>query len=430
MTEPTTDLSTPVPVFGRRSFLESLAALPFLAPLLSGRDAGSSATDPRSLIIVWLDGGLSHLDTFDAKLDAPLDTRVGLAAARTSVDGVFFTEPLVRLRETVGRCALIRTLTSGEGNHDRGTHYVLTGQRPSPVLRHPSIGSVLAQRTPGLAGLPAYVAVPDAPASAGPGFLAAANAPFEIGNDPSRRSPAVQHLAPRPGLRRILELLDAKDALDRPAASRAELRRDAIVAQARSLTLDPAARDVFDLARESDETRRRYGRHRLGQSCLLARRLVENDVRCVVVRDVGWDHHQRIHHALTYGFPPKVNALDESVSALVEDLDRRKLSERVVVLVASEFGRTPRVNPAGGRDHWPRAHSALLYGAGVARGVAIGRTDERGEEPRERPVSPADLAATILSLLGVRKNAVLESPDGRPIPIIASDAEVVREALA
>ncbi|MFY9341431.1 MAG: DUF1501 domain-containing protein, partial [Planctomycetota bacterium] len=227
---------------------------------------------------------------------------------------------------------------------------------------------------------------------------------------------------------RALRLRAELDALDGPARGAHEAQRDRFVAMAAALSGDPAARAWFDLSAEAAERREAYGRNRLGQSCLLARRLVEGGARTVFVNEPGWDHHQQIKTALSYGFPPKLTALDGALSALLDDLRRTGLEERVLVCVASEFGRTPRLNPSGGRDHWPRAQSVLLSGAGIRPGV-VGCTDARGEEPVERPLAPEDVFATLAAALGIDRELVLHTPDGRPVRFVAEGAQPVHEAL-
>ena len=189
-------------------------------------------------------------------------------------------------------------------------------------------------------------------------------------------------------------------------------------------------RERFDLAKEPAALHQRYGRHFLGQSCLLARRLVEGGVRSVFVRFKGWDHHRAIAKALTYGFPPKLEALNQALPALYRDLEERGLLETTTVLLASEFGRTPRLNPAGGRDHWSRASSALLFGAGIKRGAVLGKTDARGEEPVEDPVSPADLFHTVMAALGLDTDKIWQTPDGRPVRLIEEGAQLLRPILS
>lgn len=401
----------------RRQLLAGLAALG-LVPAIR--------RSPRRLVLVWLDGGASHLDTFDGKPEAGGHIRGDLGSRRCGIDGVWISEHLPRLAERMPRCALVRSLTHGEGNHDRGSHLLLTGRRPSPVLVHPSLPSVLVRDQTARA-LPAYVAVPQAPDYGGAGFLPAAAGPFEVGADPGRPGFVVRGLQPRDGNARRLDLLARVDALGGGPRSPAEQDRDRFVQQATAMASDPAVRDAFSLEHEPAEVRERYGRHTLGQSCLLARRLVRAGVRTVLVRDAGWDHHQRIARELTYGFPPKLSALDQALAALLDELEDG--AGDVLVCVASEFGRTPRLNPSGGRDHWPRAQSVLLYGAGIARGVAFGTTDERGEEPASDATSPADLFATLVRALQLDESAVLQTRDGRPVRLVPEGAAPIAAVL-
>jgi len=381
---------------------------------------------PRRLVLVWLDGGASHLDTFDGKPEAGVHIRGDLPSRRTPLDGVFVGERLAGLAARLPRCALIRSLSHGEGNHDRGSHLLLTGRRPSPVLVHPSLPAAMVKDLE-VPALPAFVAVPDAPEYGGAGFLPASAGPFEVGGDPARADFSVRGLEAPAGSERRRDLLAKLDAQG-GARSPAERVRDRFVRQAAAMTADPAVREAFDLAREPDAVRARYGRHRLGQSCLLARRLVGAGTRAVLVRDVGWDHHLKIASALTYGFPPKLDALDQALSALVDDLEEG--AGDVLVCVASEFGRTPRLNPAGGRDHWPRAQSVLLYGAGIARGAVLGTTDAKGEEPASDPCTPGDLFATLVRALEIDADAALRTPDGRPVRLVPEDAKPLAAVLA
>ncbi len=406
----------------RRSFLRGLGCLPAVLPAWSL----AGARQRRALILVWLDGGMSHLDTFDCKPEAPVEVRGDLPTMRAPVDGVFVSAHLPQLAARLPRCALLRSLSHGEGNHDRGSHLLLTGHRPSPVLVQPALGAVFGHDDDG--AMPSYVAIPRSVEYGGAGFLPASRGPFLTGGDPGRADFAVRDLADVPSRQRVHVLRQRLDALDRDAAGAVEAERDRFVLRADRLSKDPEARRWFDLAAEDAAMRQRYGRHRLGQSCLLARRLVQGGVRTVLVTDTGWDHHQRIDTALTYGFPPKLAALDQSLAALFDDLRQQQLDDQVVVCVASEFGRTPRLNPSGGRDHWPRAQSVLLWGAGIRPGV-VGATDARGEEPSERPIAPEDLFATLVAALGLDLDMVLHTADGRPVRLVAPGAAPVFEAL-
>ncbi|MDA1277158.1 MAG: DUF1501 domain-containing protein [Verrucomicrobia bacterium] len=413
----------------RREFLTTMGALPFLPRLISGSQFLNQSN--RSLILIWMDGGMSHIDTFDGKVEAPPDIRGDLVSKESSLEGVFVSEHLPQLSALMNRCALIRSITSPEGNHDRGSCYMLTGRRPNPVLRYPSFGSVFgreAVRDDNL--IPPYVAIPDAHEYARQGFLPITRGPFEVGGSPGLKDFKVKDLEPPPQLQKAMNLLKTVDQLDGYPRSESELGRDQFLNQARFLSLNPKIRAMFDVNEESEKTRSRYGRHFLGQSCLLARRLIEGGVRTVFVRFTGWDHHQGIASALTFGYPPKLTALDQSVSALHEDLERRGLLKNTLVMLASEFGRTPRLNPGAGRDHWSRASSSLLFGAGLKPGVVVGKTDARGEAPIERPVSPADVFYTVLSALGADVEQKLYTPTGRPIPIVEEQTQLIKEILA
>lgn len=403
--------------FDRRQLFAGLAALG-LAP---------RARSPRCFILIWLDGGMSHLDTFDAKPEAGAHIRGDLASIRANLDGVLVSAHLPQLAARLDRCALLRSLSHGEGNHDRGAHLLLTGKRPSPVAVAPCLPAILAHQSGELA-LPQFVAIPDAPEFGHAGFLPAASGPFELGGNPGNADFAVRDLGARDGDAGALALLDRLDALDGAPRSAAERDRDRFLRQARSMSRDPEVARAFDLRAEPAERRERYGRHRLGQGCLLAHRLVRAGVRSVLVRDIGWDHHVKIARELTYGFPPKLVALDQALSALLDDLDGG--DGEVVVCLASEFGRTPRLNPQGGRDHWPRAQSVLLYGGGIRRGVVHGSTDANGEEPRDGAVSAADLFATLAQALNLPRDLVLRTPEGRPVRAVEEGARPIAGLLA
>lgn len=278
--------------------------------------------------------------------------------------------------------------------------------------------------------MPPYVAIPDAHPYARQGFLPASCAPFEIEGTPGRAGFKVRDLEPPVPMERTLAFLRTLDRLDGSPRSLSEVARDDALERARLVSTSAEIRQRFDLREESPAMHQRYGRHFLGQSCLLARRLVEGGVRSVFIRDRGWDHHRGIARALTYGFPPKLEALNQAVPALYRDLEERGLLERTTVLLASEFGRTPRLNPAGGRDHWSRASSALLFGAGIQPGAVVGRTDARGEEPVEDPVSPGDLFHTLMAALDVDVDTVWQSPDGRPVRLIEAADRLLPSLLA
>ncbi|MCI0459268.1 MAG: DUF1501 domain-containing protein [Gemmataceae bacterium] len=431
----------------RREFLRvgTLSALGLtLSDALRLRAATGTGRRLPSCVLIWLDGGPSHLETFDLKPEAPAEVRGPFSPIATRVPGIRICEHFSRLAQHTDKVCIIRSVTSDLGEHNFGRHYLLTGYRPSPVLDYPSFGSVVAhcrapaQRRAGEAVLPSYVAVPTASREAGNGYLPGARRPFAVGGDPSRPDFRVRDLDSPAGLTpgrldRRREFLGELDRLSqRIEADAARQERDAHFEQAYQLILSPAARSAFDLGREPAAVRQRYGMSRVGQSCLLARRLIEAGCPFVTVTDAGWDTHQQIGRALREGYVGgnvgKVPRLDQALSALLTDLaDRRRLQDTLVV-VMGEFGRTPKLNTAAGRDHWPRAFSVLLAGAGVRAGQVIGRSDARGEAPAERPVTPADLARTLYTLLGIDPDRELHTADGRPVAI--AQGQEIAECIA
>jgi hypothetical protein len=307
---------------------------------------------------------------------------------------------------------------------------MLTGYQPSPAITYPSLGSVVSHELGTRKSLPAYVTIPNAQEIfLGTGYLSAAHAPFSPGGDPANQRFQVRDLTAPQGLdqKRVAARRELLAALDAGFGAKA----DAIAATARfyeqafALSDSPEARAAFDLAAEKDPTRDRYGRGGIGQRLLLARRLVEAGVRCAVVLDGGWDHHQGIFQ----GLRQRVAPLDQALSALILDLEERGLLATTLVLLTTEFGRTPRVNPDGGRDHWPRVFSAMLAGGGVKRGCVFGASNDVGAEVDNDAVSPADLSATLFAQLGIDPTKKLPSPGNRPVDLVR-DGRVLREILA
>ena len=417
----------------RRQFLVGSVFGLTLSDALARARTGARA---RSCILVWLNGGPSHLDMFDLKPDAPREIRGAFKTTRTPLDGVNVCEHLPRIASMLDRTALIRSVTSPEGNHDRATHHLLTGYRPTPALVYPAMGSVAAKAFGVGRTLPNYVAVPVAPPYHGAGYLTGAFEPFSVNSNPARNF-AVRNLAAPVVEARVDRRRAMLRAVDRFAESVGELpARDTFLDQAFGLVSSKEARGAFDLAKEDPRTRKRYGQTTVGQGCLLARRLVEAGTRFVTVNDVGWDTHDNAVNRLAGTFNKgkriyrgKLPDLDQAWSALIGDLEVRGLLDETLVVLMGEFGRTPKLNARGGRDHWPRANSVLLAGGGIKRGVVVGKTDAYGELPAERPVTPEDLLATVYHQLGIDPETEHRTGTGRPVRVL-SGGEVVREALA
>ena len=404
-------------------------------------NASESIAEPRAkaCILVWLDGGASHLETFDLKREAPSEVRGPFRPISTSTPGVHICEHMPRLAERQHKLAIVRSMTSPLGEHNLGAHYVLTGYKPSQALVYPSFGSVTAELRGASGGLPSYVAVPGHNPMAGEGYLGAAARPFDVGGDPAKPDFQVRDLKPYLDVtmdrvdrrREFVTRLDHWQAAHEARAAGGDPR----VEQAFDLLTSPSAKGAFDLSAEPREVRARYGARTIGQSCLLARRLVEAGVPFVTVHNTGWDTHQDMVLRLQEGFSGAkegvglIPLLDQAVAALVDDLDERGLLDETLVLVTGEFGRTPKINTDGGRDHWPRVFSCMLAGGGTRRGVVVGASDKVGESPADRPVTPSDLAATIYALLGIDTAHMLQTSDGRPVPVNQGGV-VVPELLA
>jgi hypothetical protein len=409
------------------------------------------------VILVWLRGGASHLETFDPKPQAPSDFRGPFHAIPTNVPGIHISELLPRLAGIADRYAILRSISHTGGGHPAGSLQVLSGDADSADKLHPTLPDWMSiahfLRSDQTRPLPNYIAINpvdryDNFTIAGPAYLGPAHEPFKVTGDPNAPNFAVPGLqvgsnAQRERLQRRSELKERLDVIrsdiDQSGAMDA---LDAFHAQALKLLTSARAREAFDLTKEPDHVRDRYGRNQWGQQCLMARRLVEAGVEIIATEFDGplcgrvqnWDDHAVNHHvfdALKFRLP----FFDQAVSALIEDIYCRGLDRRVLVVVAGEFGRTPRISyvassgagqasgPTGtiqpGRDHWPHANSMLFAGGGIQTGQVIGATDARGEEPIERLVSAGDFLATIYRHLGIDiENTTLITREGRPTPIL------------
>jgi len=404
----------------------------------AGEKRGDPSARANSCILIWLDGGPSHIDTFDPKPDAPSEVRSQFRAIPTSAPGISICEHLPLTAKVMHEVALIRSLTHELGNHDTGTRFLFTGHRPTPALDYPSLGSLSAHAAGFGGALPPYVAIPgDAvggdSGAAGSGHLPRAYSAFNVGPNPGR----VPDLDPPEGVsftrgQRRRDMLRKLDAFSRRVEEGPATRsRDAFYEQAYRLIASPEAKAAFDISREKPAARDRYGHGRIGTGCLLARRLVEAGARFVTVVDSGWDMHQQIFREMPdYRFPGsgKLPSLDRAYAALITDLRERGLLSTTLVVLLGEFGRTPKINSLAGRDHWPRAGFVCLAGGGVKGGRVIGATDVRGEAPVDRPVGPPDLAFTVLKLLGIDPGPELITPAGRPVRIL-SEGSLISEAL-
>ncbi len=386
----------------------------------------------KSVIHIFLPGGIAHQESFDPKPYAPQEYRGPLGSIETKVPGLRFSESLPQTAQVADRLVVIPSTTHGEAAHERGTHNMFTGYRPSPALVYPSMGSVVSHEFGPRNNLPPYVCVPGVPNEyAQTGYLSSAYGPFSLGSDPAKKNFRVQDLALPGGIdetrfnkrRSLLQSVDAhfaslekSDRLD---------AMDTFYQRAYSLISSEQAREAFDINKEPDPLREAYGRHEAGQRLLMARRLVEAGVRFVSLTYGGWDHHDNIAGGVRNQLPQ----FDQAFARLILDLEERGLLDSTLVMVSTEFGRTPKINATAGRDHWPKVFSTVLAGGGLKKGFVFGKSDAIAAEPEEDPVQIQDLAKTVYNQLGINAEKELMAPGDRPIEIV-DGGRVIEELIA
>ena len=391
----------------------------------------------KSCILLWLDGGPSHLETFDLKPDAPVEVRGPFQAISTNVDGIQISELLSNTAKHCDKLAIVRSMTSPLGEHGLANHYMMTGYKPSAVLQYPHYGAVVTHLRNQKSILPPFIAVPNFRSNCA-GFLGNANEPFSTGGDPSKSDFHIKDLDFFPGIdevriRRRREFLAEFDQTQASFEARDPVSDSSFDKAYRLVTSNDAKR-AFKLSEESDTLRSSYGMRTFGQSCLLARRLVERGVPFVSVLNTGWDTHENLALHLRDGYTGAkvgvglIPTFDQAFAALLADLSERNLLDDTLVIAMGEFGRTPKLNSRGGRDHWPRVFSVVLAGGGIQGGQVFGSSDRTGESPRDNPVTPNDLARTIYSLLGVDPNIELRTNDGRPV-LVNQGGSLIRKIL-
>lgn len=398
-----------------------------------------------SVVLVWMDGGPTHFETLDPKMDAPAEIRGEFQSIATKLPGVHFSEHMKRLASIADKFATIRSIRHDQGNHGAGNHYMMTGAPPripvgcgAFVSFHPSMGSVAAHELGKPNGLPPYFSMPSMSRSGGPHFLGAKYAPFVVGDDPNSQNFRVRDVALPKGLTDddfhhrtdLRQLIDKLPRINEKAAGDPVLSLDEYYRQGLNLITSPAAQTAFDIHKEPDEIRARYGRNSFGQRALLARRLVEAGVPFVTLYDGGWDHHSDLFGACSKRLPD----WDNTVATLIEDLEERGLLKTTLVIALGEFGRTPKISTLPGqnkpgRDHWANAMSVLMAGGGTPGGVVVGATDKNGYSAVERVLSPENFVSTVYTKLGINPDKILYTPQGRPAHLV-SDATPIRELLS
>ncbi len=406
----------------------------------NGNDSGPLKASAKRCIMIWLDGGPTHFETFDPKPEAPTEIRGEYGTCQTTTPGIHYSEHMSRLAAISDKFALIRSIRHNQGNHGAGNHYMMTGAPPripvgcgAYVSFHPSMGSVVSHEVGTKSALPNYFSIPKMTRSGGPNFLGANHAPFVVPDDPNGMGFRVRDVAVPGGLTggqfrfksNVRSTLDRMKRYHDSAFGDPAIAIDEYYEQGLNLVLSPEAQLAFDISQEPDSMRERYYRDSFGQRCLLARRLVEAGVPFVTVYNGGWDHHRDLWNSCRDRLP----RVDQSIASLISDLDERGMLEDTLVLVLGEFGRTPKINTRVGRDHWSNAMSVLMAGGGTPGGVVVGATDKKGYSAMENVKSPENFISTVYSKLGINPNKILFTPQGRPTHLV-SDATPIAELMS
>jgi hypothetical protein len=395
--------------------------------------SGAVAESPKadSIIYLFLQGGIAQQESWDPKPNAPVENRGMFGSIPTALPGIRFNELMPQTAQIADRLTVIRSMTHGENDHDRGVHIMFTGYDPSPVVSYPSFGSVVAHQLGERNEMPPFINLPQQIDDAsGPGFLPSRFNGFSLGSDPAKDDFRVRDLQIPQGVserrfRSRKEMLSAvSETFVKQYAGDQLETRDAFYQQAYDLIHSERAKRAFDLKREKDSTRDAYGRSEVGARLLLARRLVEAGVRFITVQYGEWDHHAKLEPGIKKHVPP----FDQAFAALVSDLEQRGMLDRTLVVASTEFGRTPSINTLAGRDHWGKVFSIAMAGGGMQRGLIYGASDAIAAEPVEDPLTIPDWTSTMYHLLGINSHDTLMAPGNRPIEI-ARGGKVRRELL-
>jgi hypothetical protein len=440
----------------RRDFLHagSLGALGLTLPdLFALKSLGAVNPDKDvNCIMLMLVGAPSQLDTWDMKPDAPAEIRGPYKPILTNVPGIQISEIFPRMAKHADKYALVRSVYhTAAAVHDTGHQMMQTGWLFQGGIEYPNIGCVLSKLKGPKGDVPPHVLMPHPIGNTGgnmphgqtAGYLGKTYDPFVLNTDPSAPDFKVPDMLPpdyiaaaRVDRRRSWRKVIDQSVLYFESNPDARLM-DATFSQAYTLMSSAKAREAFELGQEPDTMRDRYGRNRFGQGCLLARRLIERGVRFVTINmfetvfnEITWDIHGSAPFSPISAYRDLLGPMfDSAYSSLLEDLEQRGLLQNTLVLAMGEFGRTPKINPAGGRDHWPQCWSIVMAGGGVKGGQVVGASDEIGAAPQDRPVNPAEVAATIYHLLGIDLELELPGPQGRPLPLVARGTQPVSELV-
>ena len=383
----------------------------------------------QSVIHIYLPGGVASHETFDPHPMAPSEYRGPLKAIPTSVAGLQFSEYLQQTAKIANKLTVVHSMTHGDAAHERGTSTMFTGYRPSPALEYPSFGSVVSNQLGDRNNLPAYVCVPQKLNDvADSGYLSKAFGPFSLGSDPAAAGFKVRDLNSTVSQERFDKRRSILDTVDSHFKylenSDSLVAMDSFYQKAYDLISSPKAKEAFALDKEPQVMKEAYGLNQAGQRLLMARRLVEAGVRFVSVTYGGWDMHTGIANGMSKQLPQ----FDQAYATLINDLDQRGLLDSTLVMISSEFGRTPKINKDAGRDHWPRVFSVVFAGGGFKRGHVYGSSDATGSDVETNPLSIENLAATLYTQLGIDPDAKLQASGGRPVSIVYN-GQAVKDLL-
>ena len=417
----------------RRSFLQigALGGLGLSLPMLlaAKKAAGAEAGQKEiNCVLVWSRGGVSHHDTLDPKPNAPVSIRGEYGVIDTAVPGVQFTEICPTMAKELNRFAVLRGWNPENGSHGTADQIVMSGRKFNPAVHYPTFGSVVSQYKGFKSALPPFVQLgTDVDRRFGggqPGVLGLEHAAFEMVADPSAKDFVVRDITPPSGvnMERVSRRQQALAKLDQ-LQRKADLQPDKFASldenfqAAFNMITSPATKKAFAIEEETDALRDQYGRNKFGQSCLLARRLLQSGVRFVTVTSGGWDTHANNFKSLKDKLIPPV---DQGLPALLTDLEEHGMLDSTLVLWLSDFGRTPKINSASGRDHWSTSGFAVMAGAGIPGGSVLGATDDEGGVVVKNQYTSPNIAATLYAKLGIPLDLIVQAPDGRPIRLLES----------
>lgn len=409
----------------------------------------SKENTAKSVIQIVCQGGIAAQEAWNPKPESPLEYRGPFGVQKTPIPGVVFSEKMVECAKVADRMSVVRSVMGGPPDHGLAMYHMISGRRPSPAIKHPSVGAVVNHEFGSRGGLPGFISIPGSgfPGNVGTGYLSPKYGSFGVGGDPAQgnnfqvrdlRLPAGVE-SPEFNTRRSLRDIVNREFAKLEADPAPLETMDSFYRQAYDMISSPAVRDAFDLSKESDALKKEYGfgqflenghygqpyGSQAGMRMLLARRLVEAGARFVSLTFGGWDDHVQIRENYEKQMPP----LDNALAALIRDLDDRGLLDSTLIWVASEFGRTPKINASAGRDHWSRVFSIALAGGGLKRGLFYGDSDATSSEPEKNPTPLEDLHATLYHLIGINSDKELMAPGDRPIEIV-DGGKVIKELIA